>query len=571
MNIHDRQAETNAIYQAIAQMESSEAQDIVKKIFNLIERLASDKLSLETELQQLRDEVNRLKGEQGKPDIKPNKNNKGDDISSEDERKKAQVDAQKETNNDTENTDSDKKKRRRKPKIPRVKIDQTLKCLLDKTGLPSDLVSKGFAEVVIQDIVIKTNNIKYLREIFYSPSENKYYRAQLPEGVRGQGEFGIGIRSLIPMLKMMGVTEKPMVGFFENIGIVVSPTYVSQQWTGGYDWAHQEKSELYRSGILNSDYGQIDDTSARVNGDNHYCQVVCNDLFTAYFTTKHKNRLSVLDVLTDYAPRHYIYNQQAQSLLDEFKLADKARAKVDAQIPVNTVMNEAQFKLHLAILNTLGVRQATHVTEACAIAYYQQQTDFPVIETLLADDAPQFKLLTEHLGLCWIHDARHYKKLRPILEIHQQALADFRGLYWEYYKELLNYQKNPCPDKKAWLLTRFDELFATTSDYEDLNDRIAKTLAKKTELLRVLELPKLPLHNNAAELGARRQARARDISFQTRNEKGTKIKDSFMSLAETAKKLAVSFYDYVYDRVSGEFKMPSMANLIAQKAQSLQV
>ncbi|MDQ7089819.1 MAG: hypothetical protein Q9M50_04130 [Methylococcales bacterium] len=166
MNIHDLQAETNAIYQEIAQMESSEAQDIVKKIFNLIERLASDKLSLETELQQLRDEVNRLKGEQGKPDIKPNKNNKGDDISSEDERKKAQVDAQKETNNDTENTDSDKKKRRRKPKIPRVKIDQTLKCLLDKTGLPSDLVSKGFAEVVIQDIVIKTNNIKYLREIF---------------------------------------------------------------------------------------------------------------------------------------------------------------------------------------------------------------------------------------------------------------------------------------------------------------------------------------------------------------------------------------------------------------------
>ncbi|MDQ7089115.1 MAG: hypothetical protein Q9M50_00480 [Methylococcales bacterium] len=46
---------------------------------------------------------------------------------------------------------------------------------------------------------------------------------------------------------------------------------------------------------------------------------------------------------------------------------------------------------------------------------------------MLADDAPQFKLLTEHLGLCWVHDARHYKKLRPILEIHQQALADFRG------------------------------------------------------------------------------------------------------------------------------------------------
>lgn len=571
MNIQDLQAEANAIYQEIAQIESSEAQDIVKKIFNLIERLANDKLSLEAELQQLRDEVNRLKGEQGKPDIKPNKNNNKDDISSEDERKKAEADAQKETDNNTENTASNKKKRRRKPKLSTIKIDQVQDCSFDKTGLPDDLIFKGYDELVIQDIVIKTNNIKYRLPVYYSPSENKRYRAELPEGVQGQGEFGIGIRSLIPLLKAMGVTEKPIVGFFENFGIVLSPTYISQQWTRGYDWAHSEKSELYHSGILNSDYAQIDDTNARVNGDNYYCQVVCNDLFTAYFTTKNKDRLSVLDVLTDFAPCHYLYNNQAQALLDEFKLPDAARTKIDAQIPVNTVMNEAQFTAHLACLNTLGVRQTTHVTEACGIAYYQQQTEFPVIETLLADDAPQFKLLTKHLGLCWVHDGRHYKKLRPILEIYQQTLADFRGLYWEYYKELLKYQKNPCLDKKAWLLTRFDELFATTTDYEDLNDRIAKTLAKKTELLRVLELPHLPLHNNAAELGARRQARARDISFQTRNEKGTKIKDSFMSLAETAKKLGVSFYDYVYDRVSGEFKMPSMANLIAQKAQSLQV
>ena len=32
------------------------------------------------------------------------------------------------------------------------------------------------------------------------------------------------------------------------------------------------------------------------------------------------------------------------------------------------------------------------------------------IGTLICDDAPQFKLLTETLGLCWIHDGRYYKK-----------------------------------------------------------------------------------------------------------------------------------------------------------------
>jgi len=68
--------------------------------------------------------------------------------------------------------------------------------------------------------------------------------------------------------------------------------------------------------------------------------------------------------------------------------------------------------------------------------------------------------------------------------------------------------------------------------------------------LRVLELPLLPLHNNAAELGARIQALARDVIFQTRSEKGTKIKDTFMTINQTAKKLGVSFYDYVYDKVT---------------------
>ena len=61
----------------------------------------------------------------------------------------------------------------------------------------------------------------------------------------------------------------------------------------------------------------------------------------------------------------------------------------------------------------------------------------------------------------------------------------------------------------------------------------------------------------------------RDVSYQTRSEQGTKIKDTFMSINQTAKKLGVSFYDYVYDRVAGHFKLPSLADLIAQKAQAL--
>lgn len=565
MNIKDLQAEINATVQIYAQIESGIAQDMVKKLLNLIERVASDNESLEAEIQELRDEVNRLKGEQGKPDIKPNKKSqKQTDISSEEERKKAETEANKNA------TTGNGKKRNRKPKLSKIKIDQTKICPLDKTGLPDDLISKGHTDIIVQDIIIQSNNIRYRRETYYSPSKNKSYYGALPEGVQNQDEYGIGIRSLIPVLKTAcRMTEKPIIEFFENLGIVLSPTYLSQQWTGGYDWAHQEKSDLYYQGILKSDYAQIDDTAARVNGNNHYCQIVCNPLFTAYFTTEKKDRLTVLDLLMDSAPSRYLYNHEAKSLLDTLKLANKTCYAVEAELPGDTVMNEMQFAGHLANIDTLGAGQLTKISEACAIAHYHQQTDFPVIDTLLADDAPQFKLLTEHMGLCWVHDARHYKKLRPVLEINQSILADFRGEYWAYYTELLKYQRDPDPEKKGRLTKQFDELFATVTDYEDLNDRIAKTLVKKAELLRILDLPELPLHNNASELAARVQARVRDISFQTRSNAGTKIKDSFMSIHETVKKLDIRFYDYVYDRISGEFKLPSLADLITQKAQAL--
>ncbi len=96
--------------------------------------------------------------------------------------------------------------------------------------------------------------------------------------------------------------------------------------------------------------------------------------------------------------------------------------------------------------------------------------------------------------------------------------------------------------------------------------RIAKTKAKKEELLLVLKYPEMPLHNNPAELGARQRVRKRDVSFGPRTKDGVQAWDTFMTLAETAKKLGVNFYAYVYDRVSESYEMPSLAKMIRQQA-----
>ena len=82
----------------------------------------------------------------------------------------------------------------------------------------------------------------------------------------------------------------------------------------------------------------------------------------------------------------------------------------------------------------------------------------------------------------------------------------------------------------------------------------------------VLTVPEIPLHNNAAELAARAKVRKRDVSLQTVTEKGTKANDTFMTIVQTAKKLSVSAWNYIFDRVSNKFEMISLAQLIREKS-----
>jgi hypothetical protein len=192
--------------------------------------------------------------------------------------------------------------------------------------------------------------------------------------------------------------------------------------------------------------------------------------------------------------------------------------------------------------------------------------EWPVVRLVLCDDAPQWKWLTEELALCWIHEGRHYKKLMPYVAHHRKLLEDFLDRYWVYYDQLLGYRSQPTLEEKARLEQAFDELFATVTGYDALDERIAKTREKKESLLMVLEHPEIPLHNNPAELGARLIVRQRDISFGTRSAEGTRARDTFLTLVATAKKLGVSFYHYVYDRISGAYQMPSLAELIDEKA-----
>src|SRR5439155_6637131 len=88
----------------------------------------------------------------------------------------------------------------------------------------------------------------------------------------------------------------------------------------------------------------------------------------------------------------------------------------------------------------------------------------------------------------------------------------------------------------------------------------------KAGLLRVLERPEIPLHNNAEESDVRELVKRRKISGGTRSDAGRRCRDTFASLKKTCRKLGLRFWDYLQDRIRGLGKIPRLGDLIRQKA-----
>jgi hypothetical protein len=236
-----------------------------------------------------------------------------------------------------------------------------------------------------------------------------------------------------------------------------------------------------------------------------------------------------------------------------------------------TLDRQAVMDLLAERLPDLGKQSLQNLLSAAAVSAYHTQPEFPVPQLLVCDDASQFKRVTDEVALCWIHEGRHYKKLDPQVAHHRQKLDDFMKRYWGYYDELLAYRRQPNPKEGERLSRAFDALFSEKTDYYWLDKRIAMTQAKKENLLMVLKHPEVPLHNNPAEIEVRRRARKRDVSFGPRTQDGKRAWDTFISLAATAKKLDVSFYQYIHDRVTRTHQVPSLAELIAQQAERRQL
>jgi hypothetical protein len=500
------------------------------------------------EIQLLKDEINRLKGEQGKPKIKGRIKCNDKIISSEKERKQIKV----------------WKKCGKKDKII---IDEEQKCKTTREELPADAYLLKQEEYIHQDLKLVRKNTRYIINVYYSPSQQKTYRSFLPETI-GKGHYGTNLKTLVHVLThVCDVTQSKLLSLLRTSGIEISVGSLNNILVEQESMYESEKKEILQAGLLKK-YCGMDSTCSKQKGQRLYTQIINNCFFSVFSSRKSKSRLSVLSALQGvkepFLPM--CFNEKAKGLLDDFSLSKNDKQAIESLLEYDKVYTKEEIvELIATHIPTLKAKKNMFVRllESLAIGYYHQQTHYPVVKNLITDDAGEYKKIAkENHALCWVHDGRFYTKLTPYIDAHREILKEFKGRYWGYYHKLLDYTKNPDKETAKYLNKEFDEIFTEKTDYFQLNQCIERTFKNKSNLLVVLENPFIPLHNNASELGARRVVIKRKINLHTTSASGTKIKDAAMSVVETAKKLKVNVIDYLHDRISNLYEMESLADRI---------
>src|SRR5438270_4282598 len=415
-------------------------------LMNLVEQLSAKVAEQAEEIQRLRDENHRLKGEQGKPKILPN--TKANTVLS-----------------------SEKERRASKPhhktnKHAQIRIDRVEVVKVEKQHLPADAQFKGYEDVIMQDIEFRTDNIQFRKEKYYSPSQKRTYLAALPMGYTGQ--FGPRVRAWVLALYYAdGMSEPKILDFLQTVGMSISAGQLSDMLIKDQGLFHAESAAVVKAGLASSPWQHLDSTGTRVNGKNEQCHILCNPLYTAYCTLPAKDRLSLLRVLQGGADPVFQMNALALELLAQLGVSEKWRRRLPTLLSHDQTYTQNQLDDVLdAHLPTYGTNLRKSVKEALAIATYRTQTAYPVVELLLCDDAPQFNWLTVQLALCWVHAYRHYKKLTPRFLAHCHLLEQFAKEFLEPCRDLLAYRDHPRQAEADALRTAFDDLFGQPSGYQ---------------------------------------------------------------------------------------------------------
>jgi hypothetical protein len=486
------------------------------------------------QIQALRDEIAVLKKQKPKPTIRPSRL-----------------------------TEGERKERNRRRKRRRQKQRQAdHEVVVNAKDVPEGSRFKGYADYVVQELVIRAETTLYRVEKWITP-DGKLVTGELPTEVAGK-HVGPTLRSFVLYQYYHAqVTEPLILEQLREWGVAISSGGLHTLITQGKERFHREKDEILEVGLRVSGHIHVDDTGARHQGKNGYTTHIGNEWFAWFQTTASKSRINFLELLRG-GHTDYVLCGEALEYMVAQKLPQEPLAKL-AGATDRTFADATQWQ---AALEGWGITDERHVRIATEGALLGSVLEHGVSRELaiVSDDAGQFDVLRH--ALCWIHAERLLAKLVGFNDAQREALEQVRSAVWQLYDDLKDYQSEPTPEAKRVLENRFDTLCMTVTCFTSLNAALKRMHRNKGELLLVLERPDLPLHNNLSEGDIREYVKRRKISGGTRSDDGRRGRDTFASLKKTCRKLGISFWSYLNDRIRGAGRIPALSVLIEARARA---
>lgn len=488
-----------------------------------------------------REEIARLKGLKGRPNIQPNKPSGME-----------QASAQK-----AASSGGGKRRGRGKKTLSRVAVEDRVL----QAAVPAGSRFKGYETFVVQDLIIQPTAIRFRRERWLTP-DGRTVVAPLPDGI--DGHFGPELRRFVLAQYHQGqVTVARLVTLLNAIGIEISKRQMMRLLIDGQDRFVEEARQVLRAGLETAAWVTVDDTGARHKATNGFCTQIGNDRFAWFGTTGSKSRLNFLELLRA-GHGDYVINAAALAYMRSRSLAGPVIRMLAAQHDKHFI-DRAAWQAHLERLGitALGVLpDAVQVATEGALWGSVKAHGLLSDTVIVSDDARQFNV-GRH-GLCWVHSERLVHKLDTFTEQNHAIQQRTRSLIWRFYADLKAYRCDPSPKRKAALRARFDRIFRRRTGFVTLDRLLVRLHANKAELLMVLDRPEIPLHTNGSENDIRAFVTKRKVSGGTRSDIGRDCRDAFLSLVKTCDKLGISFWDYLGARfaAAGGKAVPYLPQLV---------
>ena len=515
--------------------------DLKSLVLQLFEEVAELRRTVAAQ----RDEIARLKGGAGRPNIKPSGMDKATEP-------KAPPRAGGESH-------------RKGSKTSKLSIheERTVKVATPPRGARF----KGYTNFVVQDLVICPHVVNFRCERWQT-ADGETTTAALPAGINGH--FGSELRRFVLAQYHQGqVTVPRLLALLRALGIVISKRQIVRLLIAGQDSFLDEARDVLRAGLGSAPWITVDDTGARHKAVNGFCTQIGNAHFAWFGTTGSKSRSNFLELLRA-GHGDYVINTEALAYMRQRALASPVVARL-AEHPDRFFADRAAWTTHLDRLGISALKVSpdpvTIATEG-ALWGSVKAHDFLPNTVIVSDDAGQFNV-GRH-GLCWVHAERLVHKLDTFTDVQREAQRKIRALIWRFYRDLKAYRQHPIRRRKATLQARFDRIFTRKTGFVTLDRLLARLHANKRELLLVLDRPEIPLHTNGSENDIRCQVTKRKVSAGTRSDAGRDCRDAFLGLNKTCAKLGIVFWNYLGSRlaVPNSPEIPYLPTLVRHRCAS---